>query len=318
MRAVWILLVAATVVVGTAAEAQRTSTERASGQNNLGEYSGIRHALGVTDFSNDAGWRGRWDLGRNLSIMLESALNDTDRFVLVDRNQLGNVIREQDLAASGRTAQAQGVAQTGKIRPAKYIASGSITEVEHSASGKDGGIGFGGIRIGGKREEAQVTAIIKITDSTTGEIVAQERVIGRAGRTGLKIGIRRGGFSGDLGGFEKTPLGEAAQDVIDQAAEFIASEMEDYPAEGNVIRVANNGQILINRGAEYGITTGQEMVMRTMGEEIIDPMTGAVLGVERGQVMGRLRVVRVEDKFSYCEVVEGEGNPETGAVVYMQ
>ncbi len=300
------------------AEAQRTRTESGAAEMDLGDYEGLRHAIGVVDFSNDAGWRGRWRLGRNMAIMLESALQDTDRFVLVDREHLGDVMQEQDLAAGGRMAEARDVAQTGRLRPAKYIAAGSVTEVEESASGRDGGIGIGPIRVGGERKEAQIAVIVKLIDSTSGEIVAQERVVGRAGQTALRLGFRDRDVAGELGGFEKTPLGEAAQDCIAQAAKFIATQMEEFPFEGNVIRVANNGQILINRGAEFGVEEGQELVMRSEGEEIIDPMTGAVLGVEEGQVMGRLRVARVEENFAYCDVIDGETEPEVGSVVYLK
>ena len=52
------------------ADAQRTQTRSGAAQMDLGDYKGIRHAIGVVDFTNDAGWRGRWELGRNLSIML--------------------------------------------------------------------------------------------------------------------------------------------------------------------------------------------------------------------------------------------------------
>lgn len=298
--------------------AQRTQTRSGAGPNRLGEYKGIKHAIGVVDFDNQSGWSGQWKIGYNLSIMLESALQDTDRFVLVDRQNLGDVILEQDLATSGRTAQAKGVAQTGKLRPAKYIATGAVTEIDESTSGRDGGFSFRGIRVGGGHEQAQVSVIVKLIDSTTGEIVAQERVVGRAGKTGLTVGLTRGGFNTDLGGFEKTPLGEAAQDCINQAAQFIAKKMEEFPFEGNVIRVAKNGQVMINRGAEFGVAEGQEMVLRTEGEEIIDPMSGAILGVEEGAEIGQLRVVNVQDKFAYCEVVSGEQNPDPGAVVYLK
>lgn len=300
------------------AMAQRTQTRSGAAEMNMGEYRGIKHAIGVTDFENQAGWRGQWDLGSNLSVMLESALQDTERFVLVDRQQLGNVLREQDLAESGRMAQARGVAQTGQLRPAKYIATGAVTEAEESVSGRDGGIGIGGIRVGGGRQQAQVTVIVKLIDSSTGEVVAQERVVGRAGRTSLRVGASFRNIGGDLGGFEKTPMGEAAQDCINQAAEFIARKMEEFPFEGNVIRVANNGQVLINRGAEFGVAIGQEMVLRTEGEVIVDPMTGARLGVEEGEEIGRLRVVRVEDKFAYCDVISGGKDPAVGSVVYLQ
>ena len=69
--------------------------------------------------------------------------------------------------------------------------------------------------------------MVKLIDSTTGEVVASERIRGEAGKSGLTIGYSERGFGTQLGGFAKTPMGEAAQDAIDQATQFIALEMED-------------------------------------------------------------------------------------------
>ena len=128
-----------------------TKTSDGDAKMGLGDYKGLKHAVGVKDFDNQAGWRGHWEIGNNLSIMLESALFDTGRFVLVEREKLGTVLAEQDLAASGRMAKSK-VAKTGKLRSAKYIASGAVTEVKESQSGGEGGIRVKGFRVGlGKR-----------------------------------------------------------------------------------------------------------------------------------------------------------------------
>ncbi|MCX7819267.1 MAG: CsgG/HfaB family protein [Kiritimatiellae bacterium] len=283
----------------------------------LGEYKGVKHAIGCKDFRNESGWRGHWEIGYNLTIMLESALRDTGRFVLVEREQLGDVLLEQDLAASGRAAASQ-VARKGLIRPARYIATGAITEVSEGQSGLGGGISVGGIRLGGTRAEAQLAVIVKLVDTTTGEIVAQQRVVGKAGRTGLNVGLSVGRVSTDLGGFVKTPLGQAAQDCINQAAAFIAKKMEEFPVEGSVIKTADDGRVIINRGAEYGVQVGHELVMVRPGEVLIDPDSGAVLERAAGKTIGRLKVVEVTDKVAYCEVLEGERKPETGVTVQLK
>lgn len=292
-----------------------TKTESANMQTKLGEYKGLKHAIGCKEFENQAGWRGQWEIGQNLSIMLESALHDTGRFVIVEREKLKDVIAEQDLAASGRTAKAKNVAQTGLIRPARYIATGAVTEVEESQSGGDAGVSFRGIRVGGGKSEAQVTVIVKLVDTTTGEIVAKERIVGKAGRTGLRVGVSVGGLDTDLGGFKKTPLGQAAQDCINQAAELIAKKMEEFPFEGSVVKVSGSGKIIINRGAEFGVEVGQELVMAEEGELLTDPDTGAILGKEEGEVIGELRVAKVDEKIAYCDVIKGEKNPAPGTVV---
>ena len=279
------------------------------------ERIALKHAIGVANFDNQAGWRGRANLGNNLATMLESALHETERFVIVDRQQLEHIIREQDLAASGRAAQARGAAQTGQIRPARYLARGTITEVEESQAGADGGVRIRGVRVGGGRARAQITAIVSLVDTSTGEIVAQERITGHAGRTRVRVGLSRPGFSGDLGGFTRTPLGEAAQDIIDQAAQLIARGMADVPFEGAVVQVSQRGQVIINRGAEFGVQPGQELVMAEEGETLVDPDTGAILGRDEGRVIGRLRVERVQDALAFCEVIDGEAQPPRGTRV---
>lgn len=277
----------------------------------------VKHAIGCLDFRNESGWRGRWELGHNLTLMLESALRDTGRFVLVEREQLPDVLAEQNLAGSGRVAASQ-VARKGLIRPARYLATGAITEVAEDHSGFGGGIGIGGIHLGGTRLEAHLAVIVKLVDTTTGEIVAQRRVVGKAGRTAWNVGGSVGRMSTELGGFLKTPLGEAAQDCIHQAARFIAIEMEKQPIEGCVVKTGDDGRVIVNRGAEYGVQVGQEFVMVRPGELLLDPETGAVLDRAAAKVIGHLKVTEVTEKVSYCQVLDGESNPETGVTVQIR
>lgn len=290
-----------------------TKTESGNAPS-MGEYKGIKHAIGVKGFSTEGSWTTSWKIGDNLTAMMESALFDTGRFVVVQREQLGAVLTEQNLAASGRSAPAKNVAQTGKIRPARFLAGGAITEVSEEQSGGDAGVNIKGFRVGGARSQAQVTVVVTLTDTTTGEIVAKERVIGKAGKTGLRVGYS-GAIGGELGGFQKTPLGQAAQDVISQAVAFIAKKMEEYPASGNVVKTASPGKVIINRGSEYGVEAGQVLVMVTEGETLIDPDSGEVLGKEEGARIGKIKVTKVAEKISYADVLEGEQSPAAGTVV---
>ncbi len=312
----FVILLVADPTVAQIGIPPRTSDDR-GGKPATESYKGVKHAIGCTDFRNESGWRGHWELGHNLTAMLESALRDTGRFVLVEREKLADVLAEQNLAASGRAAASQ-VARKGLIRPARYIATGSITEVSEGRSGVGGGISVGGIRLGGTRTEAQLAVIVKLVDTTTGEIVAQQRVVGRAGRTGMNVGVSVGRVSTELGGFLKTPLGEAAQDCINQAAMFIARKMEEYPVEGSVVKTGDDGRVIINRGAEYGVAAGQELTMVRPGDLLIDPDTGAVLERAPGKVIGRLKVTEVTEKVAYCEVLEGEPKPEPGTAVQLK
>ena len=91
--------------------------------------------------------------------------------------------------------------------------------------------------------------------------------------------------------------------------------MEDVPFEGSVVKVSNKGQVIINRGSAHGVAEGMVMTMESEGELLIDPGTGEVLDEEEGEQIGSLRVARVREKVSYCDVTDGESDPEPGTIV---
>lgn len=295
----------------------KTKVSDDTAENKLPEYTGVKHALGVISFDNDGGYFEEMTLGDNLGLMLESSLYDTGRFVIVERAELGAVMAEQDLQNSNRTAQASQVAGTGKIRSARYLATGAITEASYNTSGDNGGIRIKGFNLGAKSDKATIVAVIKLIDSTSGEVVASKRLRGEAGKSGLTLGYSDRGFGTQLGGFAKTPLGEAAQDVIDQATQFIALEMEDYSLEGNVVTVSNTGQVIINRGSDYGVAPDQVFLVREEGQLLIDPESGAILDREEGKVTATIKVAKVSEKVAYCDLVDGDP-PERGAIVVFQ
>ncbi len=309
---------------GTQVDAVSDATD-ASGKEKTGapsdpmpEYKGVKHAIGVVDFDNRSNWYGwrQYDMDRNFPLMFESALFDTGRFVLVERENLDAVVLEQDMAQSGRMAAATNVAQTGKIRQARYLATGEIISVTGDQSGQEGGISLRGIRVGGGQSNAAITVIVKLIDTTTGSIVAKENVTGKAGSSKLRVGFSKFGVGGNLGTFAKTPMAEAVQDCLDQAARFIAGNMEELPNAGAVVAEIN-GQVVINRGGEHAVKTGATYRMIEPGEQVLDPTTGQVLGTTEGAELGELRVVRTDDKMSYCEVVGGGPLPAVGTVVRM-
>ncbi|MDF3127856.1 CsgG/HfaB family protein [Kiritimatiellaeota bacterium B1221] len=291
-----------------------TETKEANNKSDK-EHKGVKHAIGVRDFTNDAGWSGQWDLGNNLGVMLESALYDSGKFVVVSRDKIDTVIQEQDLAASGRTTKSN-VAQTGKLRSAKYIATGSITTVDSGTKGSSGGIGFKGIRIGGGGSKSTITAIITLIDTTTGEIIAKERVTGESGARKLNIGYSGNGINTDLGGFAKEPVGEAAQDVISKAVDLLVEEMKDQKLDGSVVAISGS-KIIINRGEQYGISSGEMFVVQTKGEVLTDPDSGEILDRMEGETICTLKVDSVKEKIAYCSLVDGE-MPDRGATVIMK
>ncbi len=293
-----------------------TKTKDDTAGSKMPEYKGVKHAIGVIDFENQNGFFPESSLSQNFRMMLESALFATNRFVIVEREKLDTVMKEQDLQTSGRAAKAADVAQTGKLRSARYLATGTIVEASSDTSGDGGGLTIKGIHIGGSSAKSQIVIVVKLVDTTSGQIVAEERIRGEAGKTSLNLGYSGGNVGGGLSSFAKTPVGEAAQDCINQAVKFIAEKMEGTPIEGTVITVSGD-QVIISLGQNYGIAAGQTCLVRKPGETLTDPSTGEILGSSEGETVGTIQVTSPRDKISYCKLVDGK-MPERGNTVVLK
>lgn len=304
--------------VGTALLKPSTATKTKDDTtgSQMGAYNGVKHPIGVVDFETASGLDFDDGAKSNMRAMLESALFATNRFIIVERGNLDAVMNEQDLASSKRASKSTGVAQTGKIRSARYLATALITEASSNTSGDSGGVRIKGFSIGGSATKSSIVLVVKLVDTTTSEVVASERIRGVAGKSGLNLGYTGRQWGGELGTFAKTPMGEAAQDCINQAVKFIASKMESFPVEGNVVSVSEEA-ININLGENYGIVSGQTFAIRRKGEVLIDPETGESLGSSEGETLGMIEVVKSKEKFSICKLVSGD-MPARGDTVVLK
>ncbi|HUP47949.1 MAG TPA: CsgG/HfaB family protein [Thermoanaerobaculia bacterium] len=184
-------------------------------------------AIGVSEFRNDtsAGW---WygGVGRELAGMLSNELAATGKFRVVDREKLDRVLAEQDLSDAGRVNKATRV-KSGKLTGAKYLVFATVTAFEENTSGGDGGVSFRGIRVGGKKQEAYIAVDLRVVDTTTGDIEFVRTVEARSEAKGMRLGLYRGGFGGNLAKHEKTPAGKAIRGVVLEIADYLTCAMVD-------------------------------------------------------------------------------------------
>jgi curli biogenesis system outer membrane secretion channel CsgG len=225
---------------------------------------------------------------------LTDALMKSGKFVVVERQLLQDVIGEQDLAASGRAAASQ-AAQTGKIVPAQILIKGTVTEFEEVSGSSGTGISYRGISLGSSKSTAHVAVILRLIDTTSGQVLDSVRVEGDAKSGGLSIGVSRS-VDFNTSGFKATPLGKAVQIVIDRAVVKITKGLKGVPFSGKVIKV-DGETIYTNIGARNGGASGQVYRVYAPGEELIDYDTGEVLGSE-DTLAGEIELTSVQEKFS--------------------
>lgn len=181
--------------------------------------------MAVNDFENNVTgiywWHG--GVGRDLAGMLTNELASTNSFQMVERARLDAILDEQDLASSGRVDPAS-AAKVGKMVGAEYLVTGTVTAYEESG-GKGGGIGFRGIRVGGKKEETYLAVDIRVVNTTTGVVEFTRTVEGRSSSKGIALGLSRGGFSGDLAKEQNTPAGKAIRALVVEASDYLQCAM---------------------------------------------------------------------------------------------
>ncbi|MBP7217140.1 MAG: hypothetical protein KBA46_07665, partial [Candidatus Omnitrophica bacterium] len=114
-----------------------------AGTQGLPPYSGPKARVAVADFDVKAA-QATYEIGSGLREMLVTALMNSSRFSVLERQALGAVMQEQELAISGAAQQGMGGPQRGKIKTADLIVTAAVTEFEPHASGGRAGIGGGG------------------------------------------------------------------------------------------------------------------------------------------------------------------------------
>ncbi len=141
----------------------------------------------------DGSWYGWWRNGGAAAAqdVFVTELVKSGKFRVIDREALGAIMREKNLALSGDVDPSTAV-KAGKLLGVKYLLAGAITEYGASTA-EGGGPGVGrlpSVRVGRKKFTAAMNA--RLIDAETGEIIWADE--GRRDTKSVKV--RVGGFGG--------------------------------------------------------------------------------------------------------------------------
>lgn len=294
--------IASLIIAAVLAHAQQPGVVRA-----IPVTSGpmLKKRIAVTQFTNKANWQGQVELGTGFADSLADALIKTGQFIVVERAEIQNVMKEQDFAQSGRTVETANAPKVGQLLTAQIQITGSITHVDTRTSDGGAAFGFKGFSIGGSGGTAEVSIALRIIDTTSGQVLDSQQLKGVARKSGLSFGFGSGDFRGGMSSLKKTPLGDAVIDALNQAVGLITMRLERVPWQGRIVK-ADGDKIYINAGANFGVKPGDRFACAHPGEALIDPDTGLNLGGKETKY-GQIEVVEVSDKFSIAKPVAGTG-----------
>ena len=241
---------------------------------------------------------------KNFSVMIETAIESTSKFRVIEREHLDRLVGEQARAKSGLvTSNTPG--RIGGFEGADFLIYGTITNVSVTNKSDLGSNLISGL-FSGKNAAAPncnnavvtVSIDIKITDARSGEV----KYVTRINET------------------QKSPAscGSAAQIdtslLMRSAADKVATGLVTtiYPIQ--IAAVQSDGVIVLNYG-EGAVTSGSIMAVFAKGQEIRDPATGEVLAHDE-QKLGLIQVTDIAGRVSKATVVSPFLSPPVvGAIV---
>ncbi len=245
-------------------------------------------------------WDGR-NPGDGMADMLTTALVKSGKYTVIERQELGRLLSEQQLGQSGIVTQ-QSAAQIGKALGVELAVIGAVTEFGNTKN--DVGIKIKGFGIGSKSQKATVAVDVRLVNTTTGEIINAESVRKEESSSGLSLSTPDGRFN-NASDFDNSLVGKATRAAIDDIVVMINDQAADLPWEGKIIK-ADGGQIFIKPGADGGVSVGDQFAVFSAGEALIDPDTGLSLGSTETRV-GVIRIVQVLDRAAKATAVSGSG-----------
>ncbi len=226
----------------------------------------------------------------NFQNMLETQLSKINRFKLMERNRVDEVLSEQGLQ-DAFTSTGTGVGVEG----IDYIVYGAITRLGTTERNIRTG-NFSSVKV-----VAEFGVDMKLVDVHTGEIRRAENV-DLSRETGGSVGT--GSFSSSEQ--DASPLSTLQRAVARKVAAVITESI--FPVK---VVAVENGEVYLNYG-EAMFERGDSLKVYREGRSFTDPDTGLSLGSARTE-LGTLTVTGTTDRFSTATVSSGE-EPQVGDI----
>jgi curli biogenesis system outer membrane secretion channel CsgG len=261
------------------------------------------------------------DLGQGIRAMLMNRLQQTNAVTVLEHSA---AVDQGIIDGPSALMDPASRPKMGRKLGADSVVTGDITTFGRDDKNKCTGgvagaitrhfpVGVGGAGVCKKEDKAVVAIEFRLVDAETSEVLLTANAKGQSTRKSNRLdfgglGISSGGAAGGVGStgtstsnFEKTILGEATSDAIDQIVKQIQEKIPQLPIkprkiEGRVAQISPNG-IYLALGRNDGVLPGDRFEIRQINNQVLDPQTKEPIATEAVKV-GELVISEVEDKSS--------------------
>lgn len=225
-----------------------------------------------------------------------TALVNTRKFDIVERQRIDDLLKEMQLTTTGITDPKRAV-KAGQAIGADYVLMGEISVFEILATWMQvPGTTRWSVTLTGR-----IIVDMRIVDSRTSRVVAADK--GEVEHETKALFDHRVEIVVD-GKYIDTMQRTLCEDLVIKTIDGV------YPVK---VMAFSGGVVNLNRGEGGGLAVGQVLDVYVEGQEMVDPDTGETLGAEEVKI-GRIKVTEILPRFSKAAVVETSSPIPQGAI----
>ncbi len=222
--------------------------------------------------------------------MVTTALVETNKFDVMERDRMEAILEEQGLSLVGISSGAFDGASLS-LQGVDYILLRAITQYGQESSATQ----FGGI--GSTSEKAVMAIDIRVIDIEKGAIGFADTVTAEAqGKGGFQVGGTGQAADSD----QSVLFRDVMRMTVQNLTNLIVGNM--FPIK--IVRVQSNGEVMLNYGDSM-LAVGDVLNVFSQGEAFTDPDTGELLGYEE-EMMGKLEIISAQPRFSKARMIQGD------------
>jgi curli biogenesis system outer membrane secretion channel CsgG len=230
----------------------------------------------------------------SLDSQLIDRINATRKFDVVGRSDLADVMKEQDLGASGNV-DAKTAAQAGKLTGAKYLLVTTVDDFQDYVEKAT----FEGTGRSATKRVFRLSVVGKVYDASTGKLLESANF--QTDNNDFKRIQEERSYSTKDGELSDEMMVAVAREMAQRIATRIADVV--FPAK---VLLKRDKEVTINRGEGGGLAVGDILTVYALGEELTDPDTKESLGREEVKV-GKVKITQVNPKTSTGDILDDTG-----------
>ena len=246
---------------------------------------------------------------KGVSDVLVNKLVQSNKFSVIERSKIDEIMREQDMGASGRIDPGT-AAQIGRALGVEAVIIGSVTQFDLQERRSGGGLSILGIGARSTDTDAYVKLTARMVDTTTGEILMAAEGNGNVSQSDSEVNVRgiSGGSSTSNGNKLLTLATEQAVDEVvtqlSDSSETLATSPDAVPNMSARIADVFENTVVLNKGSSDGFQSGMTVSIERVTREVKDPDTGEVIR-QITEPVGMVELYDVDAQSSMGKVVSG-------------